>query len=138
MSAENDVANYLNTEGLGVLGVDLFTGPVRPSSVHVATNALFVLGGAGPEASRYLSGGAKIENRYPSVQVTIRNVDYDLGLVKAIEVHNALQAATIPGYWDVNVTASAPLYVSYNDSTYRWSVNCILSTRVEGWHGSGS
>ena len=133
MTTETDVATYLNAEGVGVWGTDMFTGPVRPATQYVPANALFVLSGGGPAAGRYLSGGAKVENRYPGVQVTIRNVDYDAGLAKALEVHNALQAAKITGYWDVKVSASEPLFSGYNDDTYRWSVNCILSKRMEDW-----
>jgi len=136
MSAEVDVTAYLNTEGVGTLGTNLFQGPVRPNSQYVPANALFVLGGGGPPAQRYLSGGAQIENRYPSVQITVRNIDYNTGKTKAEEVHNALQAAKISGYWDCKVEQSAPLYLGTVDDNYRWTVNCTLAKRTEGWHGN--
>ena len=133
MIAEDDVAAYLNTEEIGVLGNNLFTGPVRPVTQYVPANSLFVLGGGGSGAQRYLSGGAKVENRHPSVQVSIRHLDYDDGKAKALEVHNALQAAKITGYWDCKVDQSAPFYLGFQNDAYRWSVNCTLSERKEGW-----
>ena len=134
MSAEADITTYLQAQGVGTLGTNVFQGPIRPVSNHIPANSIFVRGSGGASAQRYLSGGARIENRHPNVQVTIRNTDHILGLAKAEEVHDALQAARISGYWDCKVEQSAPLSLGEDENNNNlWTVNCTLSKRETGW-----
>jgi len=124
----DDVKNQLNTKNVATSGTNLFVGPVRPVSQYVPANCLFVLAYGGAPGERFLSGGAKTENRYPAVQVTVRWNDFPTGYAKARAVYDALDAETISGYWNVKGLQSEPLYIGQDENgNYRWTVNFELS-----------
>lgn len=127
-----DVINFLKTQDVATEGTDMFAGPFRPVSAHIPANCLFVLATGGRSAERFLSGGAKIENRYPTVQVTVRWMTYTDGYKKAREVYDELNFASIGSYWNVKGQQSEPLFVGQGeDGNYRWSLNFELSIRSE-------
>ena len=124
----DDVKDQLNTKNVATSGTNLFVGPVRPVSQYVPANCIFVLAYGGAPGERFLSGGAKTENRYPSVQVTVRWNDFSTGYAKARAVYDALDAETISGYWNVKGLHSEPLFIGQDENgNYRWTVNFEMS-----------
>ncbi len=129
-----DVFDYLEAQEVAgeESDADIFIGPLRPVSSYVPVNSLFVLATGGPPAERFLSGGAKIENRYPTVQVSVRWRTYAAGYEKARKVYDTLNFATISGYWNVTAQQSEPLFVGQDvKGNYRWSLNFALAVHSE-------
>ena len=124
MNAACDIATFLEPRGIGVVGTDIFIGPVRPVSTVIPQNAVFVLGTGGPAGARTHGNG---ETRYPTIQVRIRDTDLIAGGVKAENVYTALEGAKVPGYSDCVGLQSAPIFMQQDQNKlYHWSLNFEL------------
>ncbi len=78
----DDVAFYLEDEGLGTAGSDIKVGKLDSEP----NNQICILGLPGFEQpSRYIR-----EFIYPRFQIIIRNTDYDLGVAKLMAVREKL------------------------------------------------
>lgn len=87
MSFLYDLATYLQTNGVGTLGTNLFYSymPQSPDS------CVAVLDGNGPAPDGYLP------TQKPGIQIVVRSVDYETGTTKVDTIRALLQAKT-PGF----------------------------------------
>jgi hypothetical protein len=76
----DDVAEYLETNGVGTIAEDIFVDEMPPSPDDV----VMVAHTGGLEADRYLP----IAN--PTCQVTVRNTTYSGGITKIYQIFNLL------------------------------------------------
>lgn len=90
---------YLQTQGIGTLGTDLFVG-LLPDTPDAAVS-LFEYGGASPVHSLG-SGGAKFER--PRVQVVVRAATYTAARTKIESVYTTLEQLA-------NITLSSVRYL---------------------------
>jgi len=76
----DDIASYLQTNGVGTVGVDIFLGswPVGPN------NAVAIFEYAGEPPDLHWPG------EYPGLQVQVRNKSYEAGRQKIEQVKNVL------------------------------------------------
>lgn len=75
-----DIGQYLQSQGIGTLGVDIFLGILPSESDNCI--ALFEYAGSPPDL--HWNG------EYPGLQVMVRNADYPAGRVKIEQVKNTL------------------------------------------------
>lgn len=130
-----DVANHLAAAvpapDLGIVGTDIFRGPVRPAKVgFVPHAAIFVLATGGPAPSPYFSVAGVSASFYKvSVQVRVRsNVEkFGDAQTKALQVRDKLHLANIAGYVACKVLQSEPIYLGQDDlEHHEFSVNATL------------
>ena len=122
-----DVANYLSSAGIGLtLGANLFEGPIRPVSNSVPAQSVFVsapTGGFAPERTL----GRTTELRRPVVQVRVRSPAWEDGQSLAQAVFETLENADIPGYLDVVMAQSQPMFIGEDENgNYHWSMDVEL------------
>jgi hypothetical protein len=120
------LAQTLETAGLGVMGTNLWVGPVRPASDVVPVQAIFVLATQGREADRVFGEGDGVgyELRYPTVQVRIRSPAYIAGYQLARDCYDALQSSSPGGFMDVRAMNSEPMFLEQDqNNNYHWSIN---------------
>lgn len=79
-----DIAQYLQSNGIGVLGTDIFLGQLPASSDNVI--AVFEYAGEPPDLH------SNIE--YPGLQIMVRNKSYDAGRQKIEQIRNVLHGVT--------------------------------------------
>jgi len=129
MNPALDVANYLENQGIGTVGTNVFVGAIKPVSQFVPVNSIFVLSTGGYPPQRVFQ--TTTELRRPSVQVRIRWNGYEAGLAKAEAVYNALESASIPGYLDVVADQSSPIFLGFDENNnYEWSLNFTLTCQT--------
>jgi len=75
-----DVASYLQSQGTGTIGADIFLGqlPVSPDNVV----AIFEYAGEPPDLHW--------QGEYPGLQILVRNKNYEVGRQKIEQVKNVL------------------------------------------------
>jgi len=122
MNPALDIANYLENQGIGTVGANIFVSPVRPVSQYVPVNSIFVLETGGYPPQRVHSNRSEL--RYPSIQIIVRWNDFANGYTKAQAIYDVLRAPHIPGYWDVLPDQSGSIYLGQDEnSNYLWSLN---------------
>lgn len=104
----DEVVDYLETEGVGTFGTDLFIGyePTTPTN----TVTLYPTGGRPPKTDG---------KEYPSIQVRIRSEDYPTGYNKAMEIYRLLHKQTdFLNEWRGRCFAlqSAPLFMGHGEN----------------------
>jgi len=126
MNPALDIANYLESQGIGTVGTNIFVGPVRPASQYVPINSIFVLGTGGYPPQRVLQTSTELKR--PSVQVRVRWSSYEDGQAKAEAVYDTLESAGISGYLDVVADQSSPIPLGLDENNnYEWSLNFTLT-----------
>jgi hypothetical protein len=80
MSTISDIATYLQTNGVGTLGTDIFYSYVPGNT----TTGVWVLDTAGPTPDAY------VPTKRPNIQIFVRAVDYDTGKTKFDIIRNLL------------------------------------------------
>lgn len=75
-----EVASYLETQGAGTFGTDLFIGFEPESPANCVT--IYPTGGRPPAASGW--------KEYPTMQIRVRNTEYSDGYDKAEEIFGLL------------------------------------------------
>jgi len=128
MTPDLDIANRLQTAGVGTVGTNIFTGGMRPPSTQIPDASLFVIptGGVGPLP--LLDAGTDDYLR-PTVQILIRG---DVGTyittrTKAKSALDAVHKSTVSGYFQVLARTPQPLYLGLDDTEHpTFSVNVEL------------
>ncbi|SMB97778.1 hypothetical protein SAMN00808754_1941 [Thermanaeromonas toyohensis ToBE] len=80
----NDIAAYLQANGVGTVGTDIFLGQLPATPDNVA--ALFEYAGEPPDLH------SNVE--YPGLQVLVRNKNYAAGRQKIEQIRNVLHGLT--------------------------------------------
>ena len=116
---------------LGVVGVSIFTGPVRPAAPPaIPHQAIFCLLTGGPPPSPYFQNGGTSASFYrATVQVRIRGPQdqFRLGELLALQVRDKLHLAQLSGFVRCAANGSAPLYLGLDDTEHHeWSVNVTI------------
>lgn len=76
----DDIADFLEDEGIGTVGTNIFVGQQPDSPANCIT--VIDTGGQRPDID--------LPTKRPTFQVLVRNTDYALGAAKLLEVRNAL------------------------------------------------
>lgn len=130
---ETAIATRLASVGVGTLGTDIFTGPVRPSAQQgIPTQATFVLQLAGVAPSLTLSGGAELA--FIDLQVRVRSAQdqYASGQALAQSCYDGLHAVSLSGYVACLAVSSAPLYIGTDEQgAHGWTITITLTQRRE-------
>jgi hypothetical protein len=135
VALEGDVAAHLAAELGLVVGIDIFTGPVRGPSDDstvpgaVPERAVFVLATGGFADVPIVDGGAGGREARPTVQLWIRGLprDYDGARSLAASVYAAIDKRPPAGYFEARASESGPGYVRLdNGERHEFSVNVTL------------
>ena len=120
-----DIAQLLQDAGVATLGIDLFTGPMRPAGEGAPAQCVFVRSTGGLPADRFFVQLDEV--RYPTVQVRVRSPSYQQGMDLARAVYAAAQSARPAGYMDVVCNQSEPLYMEQDANRHHhWALNFEL------------
>lgn len=116
-------------------GINLFTGPVRPTVAPVAaaagvpSAAIFVLASGGPPVEPYIGGASAGSTYQARVQVRVRMNpgDNENATLVARTVRDKLHKGVISGYASSLAQNAEPLYLGQDKAgSHEWSVNFIL------------
>jgi len=114
----NDIGTYLQSQGIGTLGIDLFLGlmPDQPDN----SIALFEYAGSPPDL--HWNG------EYPGLQVRVRNKSYAAGRAKIDEVRKALHGlheTELSGtrYLLIKARGSPEILKRDNNNRTEWFIN---------------
>ena len=131
MSIELDIATVLQTAGVGTLGTDLFTGPMRDRrELGDRITTVLLTGGFDPQP--YLGGSDAGDLRQSQVQVMHRSdIDqsgvYTASALVAENIFNALHKRSTSDY--VAWLAGEPIYIEKDDhDRHHWSINVTVVT----------
>jgi len=141
----NDIADVLETEGIGTVGTNIFRGPLRPftqlsSTDVIPRNALFVsLPIPGPDPVP-MAGSAYEMIRIASVQIIVRNTDTSSN--KAQQTYDVLASLTPDNYIALEMIGSGPAYIPGIDANRGnlWTINlhAIYDQREsKSYYGTG-
>lgn len=127
IDTEQLVVDALAAVPLGVVGTNIFKGPVRPPGGGIPQAAIFALSSGGPAPDPYFSFGGRSASFYRSnVQVRIRGdvQKYEVSKATAEEVLAALHLADLPGCIACKAQSPRPIYIGLDDTEHpEFSVN---------------
>lgn len=120
-----DLAQVIESAGVATLGVNMFTGLVRPVSQVIPAECIFVRASDGVAANRFFSQIDEV--RYPAVQIRVRSPSYEQGLKLVRNIYKACQSSRPVGYMDVRAMQSEPIYLEQDDNrNHQWALNFEL------------
>ena len=119
MTPDLDIANHLQTAGLGTVATDIFAGPMKPPSAQISQSCIFCISTGGLPPSPYLDASTSDYN-VATVQVLVRGDvgAYATAQTKANTARAAIQRATVAGYVAVYVRESNPNFIGLDDTEH--------------------
>ena len=123
-----DIANQLQTAGVGTVGTNIFRGGIRAAKPSTIPHAAIFVRPTGGSIQTLIDDGAR-NYETPTVQILIRG---DVGTYvttynKAQSALTAVHQSTVSGFFQVLARTPQPLYLGLDDTEHpMFSVNVEL------------